>query len=436
MVRIRRKLARAVAFAPGVFAAAFAVAQEAAVEGGAESGDMDRALEEVALTPDDRQSGSFDDSTGSLERSAQEVGILRAQGRSLQGDLRVGYVRADRDERDGSSSTSTNWRGRFRLGGTLRLSDWLLFESRLATTCTSKSCNPGFTLDDTIDTTTTIDQGDITFDELYLHAFREERFDVAVGRLQTKFVARAGVFAKSLDRNDSNNFNVNWTDGLHGTLHFGNESMLHLISEYNAKEGPSNVRRGPLDFSDSNARVSHFIAWESKKRLGPFTQRGFDITYLPSALLKDGSSGGPREDYVGLVARFASSRPFGTKGRRWNIAGEAGYAPETPTRSAVGLEGDGDVDGFAWNFAVSLMDLWPSHNIGFNYGSADAGWLLSPQYRDNEELYEIRYQWRRQNHLALEMRVRYREEIEQRAGGMRRRDELDFFARFTLGITR
>ncbi len=411
------------------------MAQEVADEDSAASGDMDEAWEEVreaAESADDRQSGSLDDATGSLERAVKDV----ERRWIAQGDLRVGYVRAERDERDGSSSTDTNWRGRFRIGGEITLNEWLRFDSRLATACTTDRCNPGFTFDESIDTTTSTEEGTITFDELYLHVFRRERFDVAVGRLQTKFVARAGVFAKSLDRNDSNNFNVNWTDGLHGKVHFGNDSIIHLISEYNDKDGPSNVRRGPLDFSDTNSRVSHFFAWESKKRLGPITQRGVDITYLPSALLKDGSLDGRREDYIGLVARFASTRPFGTRGRRWNIAGEVGYAPETPTRSAVGLEGDGDVDGFAWNIAASLMDIWPNHNIGFNYGSTDAGWLLSPQYRDNEELYEIRYQWRKRNNLALELRVRYRDELEQLEGETQKRDEVDFFARFTLGFSR
>ncbi len=422
-----------------MFASAFAVAQEAAAGRDAESSDLDRGWEEVleaAPTADDMQSGSLDDSTGSLERDAEGTGIPREREWSLQGDLRVGLVRAERDKRDGSSSTDTNWRGRFRLGAEITLNNSVRFESRLATACTSDRCDPDLTFDESIDTTTSTREGVITFDEFYLHAFRLERFDIAVGRLQTKFVARAGVFAKSLDRNDSNNFNVNWTDGLHGTLDLGNDSMLHLISEYNAEEGASNVRRGPLDFSNSNARVSHFFAWESKKRLGPITQRGLDITYLPSALLKDGSLNGRREDYIALVARFASTRPFGIRGRRWNIAGEVGYAPETPTLSAVGLAGDGDADGLAWNIAASLMDIWPSHNIGINYGATDAGWLLSPQYRDNEELYEVRYQWRRQSNLALELRIRYREEMEQRAGEARKRDEYDFFVRFTLGFTR
>lgn len=35
--------------------------------------------------------------------------------------------------------------------------------------------------------------GDITIDEAYVHWFRNDRFDLALGRMQTKFVARGGV---------------------------------------------------------------------------------------------------------------------------------------------------------------------------------------------------------------------------------------------------
>ena len=243
-------------------------------------------------------------------------------------------------------------------------------------------------------------------------AFRLAKFDTAFGRLQTKFVARSGVFAKSLDRNNSNGFNVNWTDGVHATYHFSEQSIVHFIAEYNSPDGPSSIRRGPLDLTPSSARTSYFVAWESQERLGPFTQRGFDISYLPSALVKDGPTNDVREDYVGLVARYAMAKSFGTRGRRWNVAGEFGYAPETPTERSVGLAGDGDADGFAWNVMASLMDLWPDHSIGINYGRAGAGWLLSPQYRDNEELVEIRYLWRRRQNLAIDVRLRWRQHLE------------------------
>ena len=392
--------------------------------------------EDELKVPEDAMSGSLDDSSGSIESARAVATVLIEQGWRTNGDLRVGYERAETDFRDGSSTTDSSGRGRFRIGGSYGISEKLSVNARLATSCTSDECDPSLTLDPSLDTRSTVDQGTVTFDELYLHLFRREHFDVALGRLQTKFVARAGVFAKSLDRNNGHGFNINWTDGIHGTYHLEDESILHFIAEYNDSDGPSSVRRGPLDFTDSDARVSYFVAWETQNRLGPFTQRGLDISYLPSALLKDGLQTGPIEDYVGIVARFASVRDFGTRGTRWNVAAEIGYAPETPTHAAVGLPGEGDADGFAFTIAASLMDLRPNHNIGLNYGRADAGWLLSPQYRDNEELIEIRYLWRRSRTLALEFRVRWREELEQLESQTQKQDEVDFFARFTMGFSR
>lgn len=386
--------------------------------------------------PEDSMSGSLDDSSGSIENTRETIADLLYQGWQVNGDLRVGLVRVEKDERDGTSETTESFRGRFRIGGSYNVTDWLNADARIATSCTSDECNPSATLDPSIDTRTSIDEGTITFDEFYLHVFRLERFDVALGRLQTKFVTRAGVFAKSLDRNNSNNFNINWTDGVHGTYRFPNESIVHLISEYNDADGPSSVRRGPLDFTDSDSRVSHFLAWESQRRIGPITQRGIDISYLPSALLKDGVQTGPIEDYVGIVARMVTAHEFGSKGRRWNVSAEIGYAPETPSRAAVNLAGDGDADGLAWAVTASIMELWPKHSIGINYGRAGAGWLLSPQYRDNEQLAEIRYMWRKRSGLAIEARLRWREELEQQVIQMQPRDEIDFFARFTLGFSR
>ena len=325
--------------------------------------------------PEDSASGSLDDSSGSLENSREAIEDMLFQGWEVGGDLRVGVVRAERDERDGTSETTESFRGRFRLGGSYKLTDWLRVDARIATSCTSDECNPSATLDSSIDTTTSIDEGTLAFDELYLHVFRLERFDVAVGRLQTKFVTRAGVFAKSLDRNNSNNFNINWTDGIHGTYRLPNGSIVHLIAEYNDPDGPSSVRRGPLDFTKSDARISYFLGWESQRRIGPITQRGFDISYLPSALLQDGVQTGPIENYVGIVARMVTAREFGSEGRRWNVSAEIGYAPETPTRAAVNLAGD-------------------------------------------------------------EARLRWREELEQQVIQLQPRDEIDFFLRFTLGFSR
>jgi len=382
--------------------------------------------------PEDSVSGALDDSTGSIEADERTITDFLYKGWQRSGNLRFGYVRAETDERDGSKGTTSDWRGRVRYGGRYAVNERLKFNARLAVACTSRDCDPELSLDPSETQVTTVDQGTITFDEFYLHALRLKRFDVAIGRLQTKFTTRAGVYAKSLDRNNSNAVNINWTDGIHGAYHLPNESIIHFIAEYNDKNGASNVRRAPLDFTRSSARYGYFVAWESLQRLGPFTQRGIDITYLPSSLLTEGDLSGARDDYIGIVARLATARPFGDKGRRWNVTGEIGYAPETPTKAAADLAGDGDVDGLAWAVTASLMDLWPSHSIGINYARTDPGWLLSPQYRDNEELFEIRYLWRKSDNLVIDARVRWREELEQELNQSQKLDEFDFFARFTL----
>ncbi len=381
--------------------------------------------------PEDSTSGSLDDSTGSIESAQDPLKDILYAGWQRSGDLRFGYVRSETDARDGSEGTTSDWRARVRYGGTYNVKDWLIFNGRLAVACTSRECDPELSLDPSDTEVLSVDQGTITFDQFYLHAFRLKRFDVAIGRLQTKFTTRAGVYAKSLDRNNSNAVNINWTDGIHATYHLPDESIIHVIAEYNDKNGASSVRRNPLDFSRSSARWGYFVAWESLKRYGPLTQRGIDITYLPSALLKDGDLSGPRDDYIGIVGRLAAARPFGDKGRRWNVTGEIGYAPETPTQAAVNLAGDGDVDGLAVALTASIMDFWPTHSFGINYARSDAGWLLSPQYRDNEELVEVRYLWRKSENLVIDARVRWREELDQQTNQAQKRDEFDFFARFT-----
>ena len=376
------------------------------------------------------------DTDGSLDDAANSIDVRdELDGVGLSTDVRVGYFESEIDERDATSQTTDFFGGRWRFRTELDISPYLRTVGRVAGLCTSDECSPNLVLEDSIPTTNGMSDGDITIDEAYLHWFRLDRFDLALGRMQTKFVARGGVFAKSLDRNDSNNINVNWTDGLHATFRGRNEWVPHLILQHNSSNGASNVRRGPLDFDDSGARVSYFFGIESLKRTRFFLQRGLDISYLPKSLLKDGSLSGRREDYYGIVIRTANRWPERDEGIRLRVAAELGYAPETQTRAAAGLAGDGDVDGLAWNVVVSLMDFKPNHSIGVNYGRVEAGWLLSPQFRQNESLAEIRYQWRKNRQLAFDFRIRQRRELEQRALSDRKLDELDIFLRLTWGGT-
>ncbi len=376
------------------------------------------------------------DTDGSLDDATNSIDVRRVlHGIGLTADVSVGYSRSEIDERDNTNQTEDIVRARWRFRTEVEMFSYVRTVGRIAGLCSNDECSPNLALEDSIPTANGMSDGDITLDEAYIHWFRLDRFNLALGRMQTKFVARAGVFAKSLDRNDSNNVNINWTDGMHVTIGDKGGWIPNLILQHNSAKGPTNIRRGPLDFDDSAARVSYFFGLESLKRTPLFLQRGLDISYLPKSLLKDGSLSGRREDYYGIVIRSANRWPERDDGIRLRVAAELGYAPETQTRITAGLAGDGDVDGLAWNVALSLMDFKPNHSIGVIYAQVGAGWLLSPQFRQNESLAEIRYQWRKNNQLASDFRIRKLKELEQLTLSDRKRSEIDFSLRFTWGGT-
>jgi hypothetical protein len=396
----------------------------------------EESAEEVTESAIEEEEAIEADTDGSLDDASNSIDIRdELDGVGVSADIRVGYFENEIDERDATSRSEDFVGSRWRLRTEADINQHLRIVGRIAGLCSSNECDPNLVLEDSIPTTNGMTDGDITIDEAYLHWFRLDRFDLALGRLQTKFVARGGVFAKSLDRNDSNNINVNWTDGLHATFRGTNGWVPNLILQHNSPDGASNVRRGPLDFDDSGARVSYFFGMESRKRTKFFLQRGLDISYLPKSLLKEGELSGLREDYYGIVLRTANRWPERDEGIRLRVAAELGYAPETQTRAAAGLVGDGDVDGLAWNVVLSLMDFRPNHSIGINYGEVDAGWLLSPQFRQNESLVEIRYLWRKSRRLAFDFRIRRRKEMEQQALTVGKREETDIFIRLTWGRT-
>jgi len=226
--------------------------------------------------------------------------------------------------------------------------------------------------------------------------------------------------------------NVNWTDGLHATWKSPLGWTTHLILQHNDSEGSSSIRRGPLDFTDSDSRISYFVGLENDQPLGPIVQRELDVSYLPESLLLDGDRQGRIEDYWGVVGRFAARWIVGEKRETsLRLSGELGYAPETPTKQAAGIGTSGNADGLGWSITAALMNFRPGHSIGLNYGHVGGGWLLSPQYRQNEELAEVRYVWTYRENKTFEIRARRRHELDQLVTAQDRRDAFDLFVRIT-----
>jgi len=378
------------------------------------SGKFDEALDELSI-----------DVEHSIADAVEELGL------SVAGDIRIGDIFVGNDIDDVRLGEAEAIRARWRIRTTWGITERFRGVLRVAGLCSTNDCAPDPVVQTYLPTGSSMTDGQITLDEFFLQSFRSDRFNVAIGRMQAKFVARGGVFSKSLDQNDSNNLRINWTDGLHSTFKAKNGWESHMVLQYNSKDGPSTVRRDPLDFSDSGSRVSTLIGFENLQERRRIVQRALDVSYFPSSLRTDGQLDGQLEDYWAIVARMAARWPVRSESWRLRFSGEVGYAPNTQTKVASGLTGTGDVDGLAWAVTASVMDFMPHHSIGINYAETEAGWLVSPQYRNDERLFEIRYVWRPTGRLTLDVRGRWRDDLRERIIEDPDRNRFDFYVRLT-----
>ncbi|MDJ0941573.1 MAG: hypothetical protein QNJ00_17550 [Woeseiaceae bacterium] len=387
----------------------------AATEQGAEAGEsFDEVLDELAIDVQSSIDAMLDD-----------------DGTGLSGDMRLSYLFDGEDLQDVRFGRTDVLRLRWRLAAERRFAKGLRGSIRVAGLCSTEDCSPKFLVQPNISGGASMRDGELTIDSAFLQWFKSDRYDIAVGRMETKFVARGGVYSKSMDRNDSNNLRVNWTDGLHTTYRGARGWDSHLIVQYNDKDGASNVRRLPLDNSSGKSRASYYVAFESKETLRRIVQRALSISYLPSSLAADGLASPVREDYWGLVGRLALRWPVRDVGWRLRASGELAYAGNTPDKSAAGVAGSGTAGGLAWAVTLSVMDFLPRHSFGVNYARTEAGWLLSPQYTPNEELYEARYMFRPTDRITLDVRGRWRYDLKQPLFEISDQNNFDFYARAT-----
>ncbi|MFP5506061.1 MAG: hypothetical protein ACLGH6_07670, partial [Gammaproteobacteria bacterium] len=135
---------------------------------------------------------------------------------SWSGDLRGGYFTLHRDDRNGSSDVTDEFRARIRLGLEAKLGERLSAKARFAGRYSTYQNHNHFEIFTYIPSDDGLRRGDSTLDEFYVAYKPASDWMVKLGRIQTKFEL-AGVAKKSLDRNDSPNVDITWTDGLHAT---------------------------------------------------------------------------------------------------------------------------------------------------------------------------------------------------------------------------
>ncbi|MFP7723147.1 hypothetical protein [Lysobacter sp. A3-1-A15] len=344
------------------------------------------------------------------------------------GDLRGGYFATQQKARDGSRSDTDAFNARLRMSMQRAFNDRWTLRTRVAGRFSSAQDGSRAYLRGYAPTRTGAAFGDVTLDEAYIgYAAPDNGLRLKVGRFQTQF-ALPGVPSKGLDRNDSPNTDVNWTDGVHLDMPVGGGWRGHLVAEHRHARGSGGVARAPLDFSESGSRISMFTGLQNTTRWGPVDHRMVSVAWMPDSLARDGLSRPAREDYLTVNARVSATWPLRESGLRLVAGAEAGYAFNTPTGSAVRTGQAGDSDGLAWQAAASLYDIAPGHHLGVAYGRTGAGWLISPDFRNNDELVEIRYQRRFSKSTSMEARLRERRELEHPAGTRARVDH-DLYVR-------
>ncbi len=366
---------------------------------------------------------------GVLTAPSTFADIPLSTGLDLIGDLRGGYYLSKREERDGSREDTDQFIGRIRGGLNWKPSEQLSGTVRLAGRYSTRNNHPHFEFFESIPDTDGLRAGDSTVDELFLTYTPSSRWEVSIGRLQTAFEL-AGVAGGSLDRSDSPDVDITWTDGAHVRYLTETGWNWHLILQRNAAEGPTNVRLPPLTFEDSRSRVSYFAALESIEPYGAIVQRTLDINYLPGTLRTGGGSQDRAEDYLAFVGRLAAQWATGPGDAKLLLGTELGYAPKTPDTAIIGTGTSGRAGGFAWQLQLSILDLFPRHSFAVQYGRADPGWLISPDFRNNEVLREFRYEWKIDERQTFTARVRRRDEMNILVDAARKRQDEDFFLRY------
>lgn len=366
------------------------------------------------------------------------TGILHAQEQGawqLSGDLRAMYSSSWRDTRSGEETDSDTLGGRFRM----RLrndidANWRV-QGRFATSYEDKGNDAEFFIRSARDSATAIEPGSMTLDELFVqYRTDDRRTEFRVGRMQSSFLLPL-ITGKSLDRNQASNINVGWTDGVYLGRQLTEGWKATLTGQYNSRDGNGTVTRGPLEFSDSGSRVSAFATLESDTEIGPIFLRALTLTWYPDALAADGLQSTRREDYTAATFKMAAGwdvgSTIGSAGTRLIVAGSVGQAFNRPDNTVMGIPEGGQADGLGWQLGADLAEIFPRHTVGVVFGQADAGWLISNDYRQNDSLAEFRWSWQVTDPLRLQFRARWRQEQELRDGALIAQRDRDMRLRAT-----
>ncbi|MBB6600500.1 porin [Luteimonas sp. MC1825] len=169
------------------------------------------------------------------------------------GDVRFGYVGSETRARSGATTDADSVRARVRFRVRGELGGGWHASGRVAARLDSEQDDAEFWLRSYAPGPQGLEDGQATIDEAYLeYRAAESPWSLRLGRFQAAF-AIDDIMKKSLDQNDSTNFDITWTDGAWWQWR-GQDWTTHVIARHNDRRGPTGALRRPLDFADGGAR--------------------------------------------------------------------------------------------------------------------------------------------------------------------------------------
>jgi hypothetical protein len=348
------------------------------------------------------------------------------------GQIRSGYFTQHRNDRDSSRKITDEMRLRALIGVKYKFTENLILSTRVAGRYSTEQEKFDFILNDyVIPGKDGILQGQTTIDEFNLEFKATSYLKIKAGRFQTSFEL-GGVPKKSLDRNNTVNTDINWTDGIHATYTLPQEWEWHFIAQNNAKKGSSVYFRTPLDFSDAASRISYFTIVKSTSKDSWFAQRELSLSYLPHSIPQIDTTARSK-DLFSAVARVAKSIPVRTNAKIY-LGAEGGLVSSTPEKKLVKTGTEGNAGRYAYQVSAHILDLFKTQNLGIVYGNVDDGFLISPDLRPNNHEIEIRHQWKITKKLSMENRIRSRTDKYRINNSKKSREDIDLYFRLTYRL--
>jgi hypothetical protein len=348
----------------------------------------------------------------------------------IHGQIRSGYYFIESRNNAGTVTKTPEWRMRARFGMTYRFSDKVSFTARLAGRYSTVQEKFEFWYHPYAASPGGLRLGQTAFDMFHVEYNDGNRWMMQAGRMQHGFQLK-GLIAKGIDRYNSPNVSITWTDGLWLRYLVHLDWYIHGVIQYNHRTGSTSFYTPPLNFNDANSRFSFFTAIEGKVTSGLWYQRELSITLMPAVFRN--STTDELSSYWAFTGRIGINVPLNITLMNVRITGEAGYAPTTPDMSQLGLSTDVNKtdDAFAWQVSVNLLNIFNRHNLGFLYGETDPGWLIAPSFRNNTNTFEVRHQFRFSRNLTSEIRYRIRNQLYMPVNASVKRRDDDLYARIT-----